>query len=84
MLLLACLAAASVAADIILPLILAFVSFAVITVNVAGLLFIGFSLILFIADIKVPSHGVLTAGTPFLQKPYSPKSLVEKVREVLN
>jgi membrane-bound serine protease (ClpP class) len=45
-----------------LALILAFVSFAVITVNVAGLLFIGFSLILFIADIKVPSHGVLTAG----------------------
>mgnify|MGYP001366577839 CR=1 FL=1 len=45
-----------------LALILAFVSFAVIAVNVAGLLFIGFSLILFIADIKVPSHGVLTAG----------------------
>jgi membrane-bound serine protease (ClpP class) len=45
-----------------LALILAFVSFAVITVNVAGLLFIGFSLILFVADIKVPSHGVLTAG----------------------
>jgi membrane-bound serine protease (ClpP class) len=31
-------------------------------VNVAGLLFIGFAVILFIADIKVPSHGVLTAG----------------------
>jgi membrane-bound serine protease (ClpP class) len=45
-----------------LALILAFVSFAVIAVNVAGLLFIGFSVILFIADIKVPSHGVLTAG----------------------
>jgi membrane-bound serine protease (ClpP class) len=45
-----------------LALILAFVSFAVIAVNVAGLLFIGFALILFIADIKVPSHGVLTAG----------------------
>ncbi len=46
----------------VLALILAFVSFAVIEVNVAGLLFIGFSVILFIADIKVPSHGVLTAG----------------------
>jgi membrane-bound serine protease (ClpP class) len=45
-----------------LALILAFASFAAIAVNVAGLLLIGFSLILFIADIKVPSHGVLTAG----------------------
>jgi membrane-bound serine protease (ClpP class) len=45
-----------------LALVLAFVSFAVVTVNVAGLLLIGFALILFIADIKVPSHGVLTAG----------------------
>jgi membrane-bound serine protease (ClpP class) len=43
-------------------LLLAFVSFAVLSVNVAGLLLIGFALILFIADIKVPSHGVLTAG----------------------
>lgn len=45
-----------------LALVLAFVSFAVVTVNVAGLLLIGFALILFIADIKVPSHGVLTSG----------------------
>lgn len=45
-----------------LALILALVSFAVVEVNVAGLILIGFSLILFIADIKVPSHGVLTAG----------------------
>ena len=45
-----------------LALVLAFVSFAVFSVNVGGLLLIGFSLILFIADIKVPSHGVLTAG----------------------
>ncbi len=45
-----------------LALILALASFAVLEVNVAGLLLIGFSLILFIADIKVPSHGVLTAG----------------------
>jgi membrane-bound serine protease (ClpP class) len=45
-----------------LALILAFASFAVVEVNVAGLLLIGFSMILFIADIKVPTHGVLTAG----------------------
>ena len=43
-----------------LALILAFVSFAVIAVNVAGLLFIGFSLILFVADIKGPA----TASSP--------------------
>ncbi|TAM78240.1 nodulation protein NfeD [bacterium] len=45
-----------------LALILALATFAVIEVNVAGLLLIAFALILFIADIKVPSHGVLTAG----------------------
>ena len=45
-----------------LALILALASFAVLEVNVAGVLLIGFSLILFIADIKVPSHGILTAG----------------------
>ena len=45
-----------------LALILALASFAVLEVNVAGLLLVGFSLILFIADIKVPSHGILTSG----------------------
>jgi membrane-bound serine protease (ClpP class) len=45
-----------------LALILALASFAVIEVNMAGLLLIGFAVILFIADLKVPSHGVLTAG----------------------
>jgi len=45
-----------------LALILALASFAVVEVNVAGLLLIGFSIILFIADIKVPTHGILTAG----------------------
>ncbi len=45
-----------------LALILALASFAVLEVNVAGLLLIGFAVILFIADIKVPSHGILTAG----------------------
>jgi membrane-bound serine protease (ClpP class) len=45
-----------------LALILALASFAVVAVNVAGLLLIAFALLLFIADIKVPSHGILTAG----------------------
>jgi membrane-bound serine protease (ClpP class) len=45
-----------------LALVLGFVSFAVVPVNAAGLLLIGFALVLFIADIKVPSHGVLTSG----------------------
>ena len=45
-----------------LALILALASFAAIEVNVAGFLLIGFAVLLFIADIKVPSHGVLTAG----------------------
>ena len=45
-----------------LALILALASFAVIEVNLAGLLLIGFALILFIADLKVASHGILTAG----------------------
>jgi membrane-bound serine protease (ClpP class) len=43
-------------------LILALASFAAVEVNVAGLLLIGFALVLFIADIKVPSHGILTTG----------------------
>ncbi len=46
----------------VVAMLLAFVSFAAISVNVAGLLLIVFALVLFIADIKVPSHGVLTAG----------------------
>ncbi len=45
-----------------LALVLALASFAVIEVNVAGLLLIAFAIALFITDIKVPSHGVLTAG----------------------
>lgn len=46
----------------VLALLLALASFAAIEINVAGLLFIAFAIVLFIADIKVPSHGILTAG----------------------
>ncbi|HEV8353809.1 MAG TPA: nodulation protein NfeD [bacterium] len=45
-----------------IALILALTSFAILEVNVAGLAMIGLSLIFFIADIKVPGHGVLTIG----------------------
>jgi two-component system cell cycle sensor histidine kinase/response regulator CckA len=34
-------------------------------------------------DDVIARHGVLNEGAPFLQKPYSPQGLVEKVREVL-
>jgi membrane-bound serine protease (ClpP class) len=37
-------------------------SFAILQVNVAGLLLIAFAVLLFIADVKVPGHGVLTVG----------------------
>jgi membrane-bound serine protease (ClpP class) len=45
-----------------IALILALTSFAILEVNVAGLALIGLSLLFFIADIKVPGHGVLTIG----------------------
>ncbi len=46
----------------VFALILALASFAQIEVNVAGVIFIVFAIVLFIADIKVPSHGILTSG----------------------
>lgn len=46
----------------VFALILALASFAIIQVNAAGVIFIVFAIALFIADIKVPSHGILTAG----------------------
>lgn len=45
-----------------IALILGLASFAILQVNVAGLLLIAFAVLLFIADIKVPGHGVLTVG----------------------
>jgi membrane-bound serine protease (ClpP class) len=46
----------------VFALLLALASFAIIEVNAAGVIFIVFAIALFIADIKVPSHGILTAG----------------------
>jgi len=43
-------------------LILAFLAFSVLPVNSAGLALIGLAIVFFIAEIKVASHGVLTAG----------------------
>jgi len=45
-----------------IALILGLASFAILQVNAAGLLLIGFAVLLFIADVKVPGHGVLTVG----------------------
>lgn len=45
-----------------IALILGLASFAIVQVNAAGLLLIAFAVLLFIADIKVPGHGVLTVG----------------------
>jgi PAS domain S-box-containing protein len=36
------------------------------------------------ADRAIASHQVLSAGTPFLQKPFTPAALARKVREVLD
>lgn len=45
-----------------IALILGLASFAIVEVNVAGVALIALSFLFFIADIKVPSHGVLTGG----------------------
>jgi membrane-bound serine protease (ClpP class) len=45
-----------------IALVLGLASFAIVKVNVAGLLLIGLAVLMFIADIKVPGHGVLTVG----------------------
>ena len=43
-------------------LVLAFYSFGVLPVNYAGLIFIALAFVLFVVDIKAPTHGVLTVG----------------------
>jgi membrane-bound serine protease (ClpP class) len=45
-----------------IALILGLASFAILQVNVAGLLLIALAVLLFVADLHVPGHGVLTAG----------------------
>jgi membrane-bound serine protease (ClpP class) len=45
-----------------IALILALVSFAILEVNYAGVALIGFALALFIADVLLPAHGILTVG----------------------
>jgi len=34
-------------------------------------------------DDAIVRHGILEGGTPFLQKPFAPKALLLKMREVL-
>jgi membrane-bound serine protease (ClpP class) len=43
-------------------LLLAFYSLGVLPVNYTGLIFIGLAFVLFVVDVKAPTHGVLTAG----------------------
>jgi len=43
-------------------LLLAFISFGNLPTNLGGILFIVLAIVLFILDIKLPTHGVLTAG----------------------
>jgi membrane-bound serine protease (ClpP class) len=45
-----------------IALILSLYALAVLPVNVAGLLLIGFAILLFIADAMTPTHGILTVG----------------------
>lgn len=45
-----------------IALVLALTSFAILQVNVGGLALIALSVLFFIADIKVPGHGILTVG----------------------
>ena len=45
-----------------IALLLAFISFGSLPTNLGGILFIVLAIVLFILDIKLPTHGVLTAG----------------------
>jgi membrane-bound serine protease (ClpP class) len=46
----------------VLCLAIAFFALGVIPINAAGLALIAFAILLFIADIKMPTHGILTVG----------------------
>jgi membrane-bound serine protease (ClpP class) len=46
----------------VICLLLAFYALGVLDVNYTGLLFIALAFILFVVDIKAPTHGALTAG----------------------
>ncbi len=43
-------------------LVLALFSFGVLSVNWTGLIFVALAFVLFIADVKAPTHGILTVG----------------------
>jgi len=45
-----------------IAIVLAFYGFGSLPINIAGLILILFAVILFIVDIKAPTHGILTAG----------------------
>lgn len=45
-----------------IALLLSFISFGSLPTNMGGILFIVLAIVLFILDIKLPTHGVLTAG----------------------
>ena len=45
-----------------IALVLGLASFAILEVNAAGLMLIALAVIMFIADLKIPGHGVLTVG----------------------
>ena len=45
-----------------IALLLAFLSFGNLPTNIGGILFILLAVVLFIVDIKAPTHGILTAG----------------------
>ena len=46
----------------VICLLLAFYSLGVLPVNYTGLIFIGLAFVLFVVDLKAPTHGVLTVG----------------------
>ena len=45
-----------------IALIMAFVAFETLSINLAGLLLLLFAVLLFVVDIKAPTHGILTVG----------------------